>query len=202
MGADAKPRLACVDIPAFPLQQVVQEHPAWRDEACVIVKDDKPMAEILWSNRAAHKLAIRPGMRFAEAQALAHTLHSSVYNPKAIAQATEKVWRLFLQFTPNVEPSPDLPGVFWLDPNGLTQVFGSLDAWMADVKEALGRSGWLSTVVVGFNRYYVFALARGSRQSVLLPDAAAEKACAQRVWLKQLEVSTQLLHALEPLGVH
>src|SRR6185503_11485222 len=46
-------RIACVDVPALPLQLVLREHPAWRDDPVVVVVDDRPQSRTLWLNLAA-----------------------------------------------------------------------------------------------------------------------------------------------------
>ncbi len=50
-------RLACISLPAFPLQLLLQRELLWRDRPVAVVKEDKPQAELLWVNeRAASRL--------------------------------------------------------------------------------------------------------------------------------------------------
>ena len=42
--------MACVDLPAFPLQLLGLRHPEWRGLPTVVVAEDKPQGVILWSN--------------------------------------------------------------------------------------------------------------------------------------------------------
>ena len=66
-------RLACVDIPAVPLQLLLKEHPDWRSLPAVVVAEEKPQAFILWVNEKARRLGIRPGHRYAAGLGLSKT---------------------------------------------------------------------------------------------------------------------------------
>jgi protein ImuB len=104
-----KPRLACVDVPALPLQLAVQQQPAWKDAPVVIVEDDKPTARVVWHNRRAATSQIRRGMRLNEAQSLAADVQAAVLDAGAVQAACEALWRLLLTWTPNVEPARTRP---------------------------------------------------------------------------------------------
>jgi protein ImuB len=196
-----KPRLACVDVPALPLQLLLRQRPEWRDQPAVVVEDDKPTARILWHNRLAAASKIRRGMRLNEAQSLASAVQAGVLDATAVTAAGEALWKLLLTWTPSVEPSESRPGSFWLDANGLLPLFGSLEAWSHGLHGVLTEQGWVSAVVVGFNRYHVYALARTRMGPWVLPAPEVEAHAARRVPLTRLDVSPPLLEALSTLGV-
>ena len=83
-GDRESPQIACVDLPAFPLQLALHLHPDWARDPVVVVEDDRPLAEILWANRAARSHRIRRGMKFAAAQSLVARLHGAVVSPAEI----------------------------------------------------------------------------------------------------------------------
>ena len=60
-------RLACVDLPAWPLQLLVRRHPDWRRQPAAVVDRDKAQGTLLWVNEAARQKRILPGMRYATA---------------------------------------------------------------------------------------------------------------------------------------
>lgn len=194
-------RLACLDTPALPLQLLLRRRPDWRHEPVVVVQDDKPTAVILWANKIAQKSAIRPGMRFAEARTLATSLRADVVEAAEIAQGVDALYRVLLRFTPYVEPDEARPGLFWLDPRGLMQLYPNLQAWSAAAHAAVRAEGFACALVIGFNRFFMVAQAR-TRLGVLVLDTPSQEAArAADVPLAQLDWSPTLLHALSTLGV-
>ncbi|MFB3820091.1 MAG: DNA polymerase Y family protein, partial [Candidatus Methylomirabilales bacterium] len=69
-------RLACIDLPAFPLQLLLQDHPEWRGLPAAVVAEDKPQAALLWVNEHARRAGILPGQRYAAALSLALDLRA------------------------------------------------------------------------------------------------------------------------------
>jgi protein ImuB len=194
-------RLACVDLPALPLQLVLRSHPEWREDPVVVVEDDRPLARVLWANRNASSRRILRGMRFAEAQSLVARLRGVVVAAREVDEALDVVLTALLGFSPRVEPSPSWPGVFWLDPNGLEKLHGNLGRWASVVHRRLGELGFVAAVVVGTKRYGAFALARTRTGPHVFEDPAAEAREASRVPLSSLDLSSRLLEEMEVLSV-
>src|SRR5688572_24886779 len=121
-------RLACVDVPALPLQLALRAHPDWAGHPVVVVEDDRPQARILWANRAARDARIRRGQRCQEAEVLVLRLHTAVVPPSELAAANAELLRLVFAFSPAVEPGKDEPGLFFVDANGLHELFTGIDA--------------------------------------------------------------------------
>ena len=111
-------RMACVDLPAFPLQLLLKRHPEWRERPAVVVDEDKPQGKVLWVNERARASRILPGMRYAAALTLAGDLRAAVVSAVQIERAVGALVKRLIYFTPGVEPSRDEPGVFWLDASG------------------------------------------------------------------------------------
>ena len=58
-------RLACVDLPEFPLQLLLSRHPEWKRLPAAVVAQDKPQGEILMVSPEARAAGVLPGMRYA-----------------------------------------------------------------------------------------------------------------------------------------
>ncbi|MBL4684627.1 MAG: hypothetical protein JKY37_08575, partial [Nannocystaceae bacterium] len=174
-------RTSCVDVPALPLQLLLRDNPQWREHPTVVVKDDRPQGVILWANVFARRYRILPGMTFAAARSLATTLRAAVVGPEEIRKAVDELTCALSNFSPRVEPAMDhhpqtpegsrssasrgaknpmQPGVFWVDPQGLDCLYGSLEHWAHSMQGALSKLGFVATVVVGFHRFRSYALAR------------------------------------------
>lgn len=194
--------LAVVDIPAFPLQLVLLKHEDWREDPVVVVEEHKPLAPILWLNRHARQYRIYRGMRFGSAQALTARLRAATVPDRQIKDAVQDIFRGLLAYSPRVEPSMEWPGLFWLDPNGLEGIFGSIEQWASDVHAYLSGLGFISSVVVGHQRFYVFALARTHTGPYVAKSKRQETQQAKQVSLARLNLSPKLLDEMTVLGVY
>lgn len=195
-------RVACVDVPALSLQLVLRKHPQWAQDPVVIVTDDRPRAPIVWANRAARAVGIHRGMCFSEAKALSSILHAEVVTEHAIDDAIDALFEVLLKLTPNIEPALDQAGLFWIDPSGLCRLFGDLQRWAGAIEHALLLDRFVSSVVVGFSRGHVLALARSRKGVLVVTDRDAEQRAAARVALSKLEIPVVLRDQLALLGIH
>lgn len=194
-------RTACIDLPAFPLQLLLRREPEWRQHPAAVVAEDRPQGKILWVNEKARVGGVLPGMRYAAAQALLPALRAGVVPPSEIDAAVAEGCERLRQFTPFVEPAAGEPGVFWLDARGLTPLWGSLDAWAAQVHTDAVRAGFVASLVVGFSRFGAYALARSRRGILVLNDARAERDGARAVRLDRLAIPPAARDSLAKLGV-
>jgi protein ImuB len=193
--------IACVSLPAFPLQVLLRAHPDWREDPVVVVEEDRPTSRIVWANRPARALRIRPGTRFAQAQSLAARLHGSVVEGAEIRAATEEIFRTLLLDSPSIEPAEECPGLFWLDPDGLESLYGPPASWAARVHDRLVAAGWVPAVLVGWQRHLAFALARSRTGVHVLSTEAAERRAAEAVPLARLDLPPSLREPLRKLDV-
>lgn len=194
-------RLACVDLPAWPLQLLLRREPSWRAEAAAVVADDSPQAPLLWVNEAARQGGILPGMRYAAALSLDRNLRAGTVAPAAIAAAGDRLHRHLLRYSPFVEPARHEPGVYWLDARGLERLHGSLAAWAARLHRSLTRGGYQAGVAVGFTRFGSYGAARTRPGVTLLPDPQTELAGLRRVPLARLQLDPRVRDDLARLGV-
>ena len=194
-------QMACVDLPVFPLQLLLRQHPDWREHPVAVVDADKPQGVILWVNERARSMRIRPGMRYAAGLSLASGLRASVMPRGEIERSVASLVKRLRNFTPNVEPSADEPGTFWLDASGLERLHDSLRSWAGLIRADLKRVGLLSTVVVGYSRFGTYALAKVKRGTIVMGSVREERAAARRVPLDRLSLAPSARDALEKLGV-
>lgn len=121
----------------------------------------------------------------------------------AITAAVDALFERLLAFSPHVEPSLVEPGLFWLDPNGLEHLHGDLARWARSVHGALKHARHDASVVVGFRRGGVYALARVRAGHRVLRDPAEEEQLAARVPLARLGIfPNPLREELALLGIH
>src|SRR5262249_46525347 len=82
-------RWACVNVPALPLQRLLQRHLAWRDEPVAVVTEDRPQGVIAWVNGRARRAGLVPGMRYATGLSLVPRLRAGVLSPADVTASVE-----------------------------------------------------------------------------------------------------------------
>lgn len=194
-------RLACVSLPAFPLQLLLRRHPEWAGHPAAVVAEDKPQGLILWVNEKARRAGVLPGLRYAAALSLTPDLRVGVVPPAEIEKKVAALTERFTRFTPEVEPSSEEPGVFWLNAAGMDLLYPSLEEWARSVRADLGDAGFNATVIVGCTRFGTYALARVREGSVVFEDAAREREAARQVPLDRLNLDPGLRDLLSQLEV-
>ncbi len=199
--ADIVERLACVDVPSLGLQVLLRAHPEWRDRPLVLVAEDKPNARVLQVNEQARRLHILPGQRYAAALSLSRELQAGCVSPVEITRTVVELCEVLRRFTPDVEPSSEMPGTFWLDASGLERLHPSRALWARQILAALATAGCLARVVVGFTRFGTYAVARSSRGATVFERLADEQVAAERVRLARLDLEPAVRDALQRLGV-
>jgi protein ImuB len=195
-------RLACVDLPAFPLQLLRRSHPEWAGLPAAVVDEDRPQGRILWACEQARQAGVLPGLRYAQALALASGLRAGVVAADTITQQIDRLANVLRRLTPDVEPSADEPGVFWLSGTGLGSVFRSATTWGRSIVAALDGARFSSSVVVGFTRFSSYAVSKLGTPLVVFRDDGAERRAAHGVFLDRLGLSPALRDFLSKLGIY
>lgn len=204
-------RTACVELPAFPLQLLLQRRPDWTGGPVAVVDRDKPQGTILWVNEHARACRIRAGMRYATGLSLARTLHAGEVSPAEITRGIAALAGRLRRFSPDVEPSHGEPGIFWLDASGLSHLYASPRRWADAVVEAVEACGLRAAIAVGFTRFGTYAVARTitttaahaatGRRVAVLRDPDAERMLAGQAPLERLGLDPLLGDSLQKLGI-
>lgn len=194
-------RMACINLPAFPLQLLIQRHPDWKNEPAAVVDKDKPQGIIQWVNKRALHFRILPGMRYAKGLSLSPDLRAGEVPEADIARHIGHLIELFRFYTPDVEPSTDEPGVFWLDAAGMTPLHESLGKWAGLIGDDLTKIGFHWSIAVGFSRYGSYAIAKSSRGITVFDSDIKERARARSVALVRLGIDPALRDALSQLNI-
>jgi protein ImuB len=196
-------RLACIDLRAFPLQLLLRREPKWTQRPAAVVEADKPQARILWLNEHARECGILPGMRYSTGLALSADLCAGVVLKSEIERGVQLVTGRLRTLGPDVEPCPGEPGLFWLGARGLNLLHPSLRMWAVRIRALLAGIDLKAGVVVGFERFYTYALARSLRDSRtwVLESPQEEQSRGRRVPLDRLQVDPDARDALFALGV-
>ena len=213
-------RLACVDVPALPLQLLLRRHARdgwaeWNRFPVAVVDRDKPQGLLLWVNERARRAGILPGQRYAAAQVLSPELRAAEVAPAEIEACVSELCERLRRHTPDVEPAAGEPGVFWLGAAGLEGLYPSLvtgehgwaQVWAEALRGEARGLGLRAVVVVGFHRFGTYAVARarpranGENAVVVFACLDEEQAAMRRVPLDRIGLPPPVQGALAQLAV-
>lgn len=193
--------ITCVDISSLPLQLLRREHPEWAGLPVAVVEDDKPQALVLFISRAASEAGIRAGMRYGAALGLCPALKAATILPGRIDEVRAEIVGALHRTSPRVEADAERAGTFWVDPSGMTAIFGTTERFAHAVHDEISGRALAGNVVVGFSRLSSWAIARVHRGVTLLRSPAEERSLASKVALARLALPLDVKEALHTLGV-
>ncbi len=197
--------VACVDLPALPLQLAWRGEPELRRHATVVIDEDRPQGIVIWACERARAAHVLPGQRYAHALGLCPTLRARVVAPAQLEAAVVELRAALHALSPRVEAAGTRggePGTFWLDGDGLARIDFRAPTWGAAIQRAIAALGLSGAVVVGFSRFATYALARAKRTGVtIMTSDTDERAAAAAVPLARLDIDPKLRDALARLGV-
>ena len=194
-------RLACVELPALPLQLLLKRHPDWRGYPVAVVAEDKPQGLILWVNDKARQFRVLPGLRYAAAFSLASSLHAGEIAVDEVTAAVKAQTHRLMRFTPEVEASAQEPGVFWLNGAGLKRLYASAQKWGAAIYRDMGEQGFEVNLAVGFTRFGSYAVAKAKKGLTIFNSVAEERSAAQQIPLDYLNIEAHFRDTLFKLGI-
>jgi protein ImuB len=194
-------RLACVDLPAFPLQLLLRRHPEWAPYPAAVVAEDKPQGLILWVNERARQHGVLPGLRYAAAFSLATDLRAGAVAPTEIQKTIGELTYRLMCFTPEVEPSAEEPGVFWLNGMGLKLVYPSSEKWVHALHADIAAQKFQVSVVAGFTRFGTYAVAKTKKGITVFNNPTEERQAAHEVPLHRLNLDPDFRDTLFKLGI-
>jgi len=195
------PRIACVHVPALPLQLLLKQHPDWHGHPAAVVDRDKVQGTLLWVNEAARRLRILPGMRYAAGLSLSSDLRAGTVSSAEIDRGVEEIVGRLRFYTAEVEPAEE-PGVFWLDAGGLSLLYPSLAKWAELLHRDLREACFVNAVVVGFSRFGSHAAARALGVGCqIFDEPLAEEASIRNIAIERLGFDPRLRDALDKLGI-
>ncbi len=194
-------RLACVDLPAFPLQLLLRRHPEWSGRPVAVVAEDKPQGLILWVNEKARRSGVLPGWRYAAAFSLASELRAGEVSPAEVSKAVTTLTTQLMRFSPEVEPCASEPGVFWLNRMGLDRLYPSPAKWVHALHEAIRTQDFQANIVAGFSRFGTYAVAKATSGTLIFSDPAEERRAVEKIPLNRLNIEAEFRDALFKLGI-
>jgi len=192
-------KVACVDLPALPLQLVLAEQKSWRKQAVAIVAEDKPQAAITWVNELARASGILPGMRYSQGLSLCASLQATTVSDQKIDAWKKRIVKTLRRYSPRIDPAET--GVFFIDASGLKHLYPSLEFWARAIMAELKGMGLQAVITIGHERMTTYAISKASKTLRVFDDVAKERTAAYAVALDRLQLETRTRDRLFKLGI-
>jgi protein ImuB len=199
-------RIACLRLPALPLQWLYRQQPDWRGRKVAWLEQLKPDSPLRYLSPQAEALGLTVGMRYASALGLVPDLLAGSCDLGALSQAEKAILKLVRRFTPGIRRGSGhlANGLYSLDARGLSMAFGGMRNWARQLVTSLRRHGWEAVLAVG---YTPFACEMATYQlSVQQPlhlftDRQQEQQQTLRLPLTLFGLSPDQVRRLHRLGV-
>lgn len=143
-------RVACLQVPLFPLAARLRSEPELRDEALAVIEGQASRARVVAATRTVRKSGVKPGMTLPQARALLPGLVARAREAECERAAQEALLEVAESFSPRVEDAGE--GCVYLDVTGLDHHFPAADLAgserkageaMAAAAEAAGVPVWV-----------------------------------------------------------
>ncbi|MEX2444826.1 MAG: hypothetical protein WD492_14580 [Alkalispirochaeta sp.] len=172
--------LVCVSVTDFAMQLVQREKRLDHTVPLVIVPSEQPGARILECNRAAAAYGVRAGMAYSHALSLSEDVRAGTVSVEVRRRADREIRALLQRFSPAVEASDIVEGVYWLDISGTQRLFGGIGPWLRGVGRACTAERWRIRVCRGWTR-------PGTMLAVLQEGAPVmfSSISAEHVWMRR-----------------
>ncbi len=194
-------RWACLNIRALPLQLLLAAHPEWAELPVVVVDRDAPNGIVTWANGRARRKGIGIGLRYASALGLCAELQASVVPDETVQAGLASIMKQLRDYTPEVEPSDETPGVIWLNAAGLRTLYRTERSWARRLAGELRSLGFHASLAVGFTRFGTYAVSTVRRDVTIFDDPSDEECAAREVPLGSLDLTPAVVETLGLLGI-
>jgi protein ImuB len=148
-------RTACLRLPAFPLQWLVQGRPEWRGKKVAWLEQLKPDSPLRYLSPEAEAMGLSTGMRYATALGLVPDLLAGSCEMGSLAAADKAIIKELRRFTPSIRRGSGhlANGLYILDAQGLGAAFGGMENWARKLVDSLLKLGWQAQLAVGFTPF-------------------------------------------------
>jgi nucleotidyltransferase/DNA polymerase involved in DNA repair len=195
-------RIACLHLPAFPLQVLVRTAPHRRGDAIAVVARAGLAPAVVACSRAARAAGVAVGMAAATVREVAPGVELVTADPAAERAAAKAIAEALLALSPRVDPGGAAPegahhAIFAEVPARMRgAAFG---ARALAVLETMGVSG---RVGIADDRFSARVAATTGAADVVTVPRGGSAAFLAPLPLSLLAISGEVRHVLETLGVH
>ncbi len=159
---------AAVHTPDFHVQAIAHQQPELRKRPVALLDGAPPLESVFATNRPARTLGIQDGMSRLQVESFAGATvlrreRESEETGLAILHTTA------CQFSPRIEAVKTHPGIYVLDIQGMSSLFGDTAQLANKLRQRIMASGFLVNVAVSQNFHAACCMARGRAGVSIVP---------------------------------
>jgi protein ImuB len=194
-------RIACIHLPAFPLQVLVRPAPHRRGEMIAVVARAGLAPAVVACSRAARAAGVAVGMAAATARELAPAVEIVTADPAAERAAARAIAEALLAISPRVDPGASPDGAhhaIFCEVPARTRgaAFGARALALLETMGVSGRVG------IADDRFAARVAATTGAADVVTVPRGGSAAFLAPLPLSLLAIGGEVRHVLETLGVH
>lgn len=192
-------RFVSIWFPHLATDWFAAKQPELRNTAFVLKAASRNRIVVTAASPIAQAQGIRTGMTLADARAVLPSLHVMDDKPTFIMQLLQRIAEWCIRFT--LTAAPDAPDGIILEATGCTHLWGSEEAYLADIVKRLASRGYTARVAIADTIGTAWAVARFGKNERIVPSGT------QRKFLSSLPPAALRLEAataerLHKLGLH
>ena len=146
---------ACLRLPQFPLQLLLQQKPQWRGEKVVWLKELKADAKVCYLTPQAAAAGVKLGARYATVLGVVPDLLAGTCSEDELKAADYTLLEILRRFSPQIRRRSQHveQGLYLLDATGLERAFKGMASWASGLVRQCRLAGWQVRVAVGFTPF-------------------------------------------------
>ncbi len=194
-------RLACLEVPLFPLAARLRSEPDLREDPVIILQGKAHAARVVAASRRARRAGIRAGATLNQARALLPGLTIRPRDETSERAAREALFEVAESFSPRVEEEE--PGILYLDIIGCQHHFDPQrpeEDLGRHLERAAARAGLPARVGIATSKLAA-RIAAGTPPTPRIVSAAAEAEFLAPLPLARLRPDYRLLETLQRWGI-
>ncbi|MEM8964729.1 MAG: hypothetical protein AAGD38_24805, partial [Acidobacteriota bacterium] len=193
------PRIACAEVPLFPLAARLRAEPELTQEATVVLHGRGQAARIVAATRSARRAGIRRGQSLTQARARLPKLIARGRDPVCEQAAREALLDAAATFSPRIEDGDD--GIVYLDLDGLERHHPDELDLAHDIAHEVERLTGLPLRIGIAGSKLTARLAAGQPEPPTVVPAGDEAAFLAPLPLERLSAEAKVLNTLKRWGL-
>lgn len=192
-------RIVSIWLPFLATDWHVRKQPALRGQPFVLKAPVHNRVVVTAASPEAMREGIRPGMALADARALLPSLQALDDKPGLSAQLLRRMAEWCIRFTPIAAPDP--PAGILLDATGCAHLWGGEEAYLTDILNRFKERGYAVRVAASGTAGASWALARCSRQQLIMVPGGEELKAIAPLPVASLRIEGETAEKLVKLGL-
>lgn len=192
-------RFVSIWFPHLATDWFAAKQPQLKNTAFVLKASSHNRIIVTAANAKAGAKGLAVGMALADARAIYPSLQVFDDKPTLTPQLLQRIAEWSIRFTPSA--APDVPDGILLDATGCTHLWGSEEAYLADITKRLAARGYTARAAIADTIGTAWATARFGK-GLLVVESKDQLQALRNLPPAALRLGTDVIERLHKLGLH